>query len=200
MHYTRRVFTRYLTEAEERQLLGTVRQYADPLAQRDHAWMRWLRQTGIRVAAASRFTCHDARQALATGYQTVRGEKGGRTTTVYLNKRGRAALQDLLRIRRAMGHPEHPEAPLVVSRRRRGLSVRSYQARMRYWCQLAGLDVQASPHWFRHTLAKRLMARSTATDPQGVVQLALNHASRESTTVYTLPDREDMQRAMEDAS
>lgn len=199
MRYQRQVFTRYLTEAEERRLMACVGQYAAIEARRDHAWMRWLRQTGIRVAAASLFTCGDAREALRTGYQVVHGEKGGATTRIYLNSRARRALRDLLAVRREQGHAEHPDAPLVMSRKHRGLSVRAFQDRMQHWCRQAGLDVSASPHWWRHTLAKRLMARSTATDPRAVVQAALNHASIDSTVVYTMPDREDVERALEDA-
>lgn len=200
MRYQRRTFTRYFTEAEERTLLATVGRYAAIEARRDHAWMRWFRQTGIRVAAASRFTVGDAREALRTGYQVVRGEKGGATTTVYLNTRARRALQDLLRIRREQGHAAHPDSPLVMSRNGRALSVRSFQARMAYWCEQAGLEVSGTPHWWRHTLAKRLMKRSTADDPRAIVQVALSHRSIESTVVYTLPDREDVERAIEDAS
>lgn len=202
MQYTRQVFERYLTEAEERQLLSTAAKFADLEAQRDNAWMRWFRQTGIRVQAGSRFTCADARQALREGYQTVRGEinKGRKTTKTYLNKRAKTALQDLLRIRKAQGHVEHPDQPLVMSRKRRGLSVRSFQARMSYWREQAGLDVKASPHWLRHTLAKRLIKRSTARNPLGIVQAALDHSSISSTAVYTQPDREDLAEAMEAAS
>lgn len=199
MRAERRVFRRYLTEAEERELFRTVRRCGDALARRDEAWMRWLRHTGVRVGAASRFTCADARRALAEGYQTAHGEKGGRTTRVYLTRKGRQALQDLLRIRRDMGFPERAEASLVVSRRGQGLAPRSFQSRMRAWARAAGLREDVSPHWLRHTLAKRLMQRSTAADPRGVVMGVLNHGSINSTVIYTLPDREDLERAMDEA-
>ena len=135
----------------------------------------------------------------AAGEQVVRGEKGGRTTRIPLRKAGRKALLDLLRIRREMGCIEEPDAPLVVSRRGDGLSVRSYQDRMRNWCRAAGLPMTASPHWLRHTLAKRVMADSTARDPRGVVMGLLNHASIASTAVYTMPDREELERALDEA-
>jgi len=196
------VFTRYLTAAEERQLFKAVGQYADPLARRDHAWMRALRYTGVRVRAFSRLTVLDANQALRTGYLQLSAEiqKGSRAHTVYLTRKARVAFRDLLRVRRDMGHAPVDDAPLVMSRNHRPLSVRSYQVRMQHWCQLAGLDVQASPHWWRHTLAKRLIARSEARDPLGIVQGALGHRSRNSTAVYVLPDREDVELAMELAS
>ncbi|MDP1007322.1 tyrosine-type recombinase/integrase, partial [Klebsiella pneumoniae] len=82
--------------------------------------------------------------------------------TVHVNKAAAKALRDLLKIRREMGHPESDDAPLIVSRNHRGLSVRSFQSRMKKWVQSAGLPVSATPHWFRHTLAMRLMRNSSA--------------------------------------
>jgi len=200
--YQRKVFERYLTVTEERQLLRTVAKPQDLLSRRDLAWMRLLRHTGIRVGALAGLTVLDARQALKQGQLYSRPEisKGEQAYDVYLNKKARAALTDLLRIRREQGHPDNPDAPLVMSRNHRGLSIRSFEARMQIWVRAAGLDVHASPHWWRHTLCKRLLANSTARDPLGIVQAALGHRSRTSTSVYTLPDREEIAQAMEEAS
>lgn len=198
----RKVFERYLTVEEERKLLSTVGQYQDILARRDAAWMAFLRQTGVRVQAFSRLTVYDAKHALMSEYLTLPGsiQKQEQAHRVYLNKAARKALRRLLAIRREQGHAEIPQAPLVMSRHQRAMSVRSYQCRMRHWCAKAGLQVQASPHWWRHTLAKRLIAQSTAKDPIGIVQGALGHKSRSSTGVYTLPDREEIAQALEEAS
>lgn len=198
----RKVFDRYLTEQEEKQLFRTVAKYGDVLAQRDAAWMMLLRQSGIRVGALSGLSVEDAQLALRSGQLTIRPEisKGHRQHQVFLNKKMRAALQALLRLRRELGHANHPAQPLIMSRNHRGMSVRSFQARMRQWVELAGLDVQASPHWFRHTIAKRAIARSTAKDPRAIAQAILGHASVTSTTVYTLPDREDLRQAMEEVA
>ena len=202
--YDRKVFERYLRPDEERQLFATVAQYADVLAQRDLAWMRLLRQTGIRVGSLAGLTVDDARQALREKRLQVRGEhsKGGRGYSVLLNKKALTALRDLLRIRREIGRPDFGEAPLVVSRKNtgKGMSVRSFQDRMQHWRTAAGLSVEASPHWFRHTLAKRIVERSTAKDPRAIVQHALGHANIISGAVYTFPDREDLEQSMEEAS
>lgn len=199
----RKVFERYLTVSDERCLFMTVKKYAGLLPSRDYAWMRLLRQTGLRVETMAGLTVYDARQALRTQYLDVRPEiaKRGMGGKVYITKAGRAALTDLLRIRRAQGHAEIQDDPLVMSRQKgKGLSIRSYQSRMTHWVRLAGLNVQASPHWFRHTLAKRIMRQSTAQDPRGIVQGALLHRSVNSTAVYTMPDREDIETALEEAS
>lgn len=197
----RKVFDRYFTEAEERQLFKTVARFADINARRDYAWMRLLRQTGIRVETLAGLNVLDAQTGLADKYLHLRPEitkrdQGGR---VFLTTKARQALKELLAIHREMGYPLADESPLIFSRKHQRLSVRSYQSRTRHWCQAAGL-ADGSPHWFRHTLAKRIMKNSTAQDPRGVVQVALTHASINSTSVYTMPDKEDVERAMEEAS
>lgn len=198
----RRVFERYLTHAEEKKLFAAVARFAGVYARRDHAWMTLMRQTGIRVGAMAGLTVGDARQALRTHYLVLDDDhaKGGWGYSVYVGKKARKSLQALLRIRKAMGHGLIPDEPLVVSRHGQGLSVRSFQARMALWRDEAGLDVEASPHWFRHTLAKRILSESTARNPVRIVQLALGHRDDRSTAVYTLPDREDVELAMEEAS
>ncbi len=197
------VFQRYLTEAEEKRLFTYVAQFADILARRDHAWMRLLRQTGIRVGALAGLTVDDARAALRPPYRlpladehAKRNQGGDVSCTV----KARAALKDLLAIRAEMGHAAIGSHPLVMSREHGGMSVRTIQHRMRQWVQAAGLAVEASPHWFRHTLAKRIMARSTAAQPLVIVQGVLGHRSPSSTLVYAGPDREDMETALEEAS
>lgn len=197
----RAVFARYLTEVEERQLMRHVAKFADVLAQRDHAWMIFMRQTGVRVDTLAQITVADARTMIATNTLNVRDEiaKGERGYEVPLKKAARDALVRLLRVRAQQGFPPEPDAPLLMSRKRKGISVRSLQARMQMWVRSAELPVAASPHWLRHTLAKRLVQYSEARDPLGIVQIALGHRSRNSTAVYTLPDREEVRRALENA-
>lgn len=201
MTYHRAVFHRYLKRDEEQQLLSYVGQFRDVQARRDHAWMRFLRHTGLRVGSMAAITVEDARDALARQHLQVRGDtaKNGRGYVVPLNKSARSALSELLKIRREQGHPMIGGAPLVMSRKGQALSVRSYQARAKKWVRESGLDVEATPHWFRHTLAKRVMAQSTAEDPRGIVAGALGHSDLRSTTVYTMPDREDVARGLEEA-
>lgn len=195
-------FNRYLTQAEERQLFSHVKQFASPLARRDHAWMRLARNTGLRVGTLAGLTVMDARQALAGGYLAIRSDiaKRKQAHTVHLNRAATRALRDLLKIRREMGRAESDDDALIVSRNHRGLSIRSFQARMRKWSESAGLPVAATPHWFRHTLAMRLMRNSTAADPRGVVQGVLGHRDINSTSVYTRPSREDLDLALDEVA
>ena len=195
----RAVFERYLTEPEEKQLMKHVRQFADVLARRDAAWMELMRQTGVRIGSMAGITLGDAKDALRSKRLHLVNEhaKGGRGYEVPVNTRALAALKTLIAIRTDMGYGPDVHAPLVMSRNHRGMSVRSYQARMAMWVAESGLPVKASPHWLRHTLAKRVMARSESRDPQGIVQVVLGQRSRESTAIYTLPDREDIVDALE---
>lgn len=204
--YARKVFERYLRPQEERLLFGAVARFADVLAQRDHAWMRLLRQTGIRVGSLAGLTIGDARLALRDKRLQLRKAitKGELGYSVPLNKKAQTALRDLLRIRREQGQGFVDEAPLIVSRKygatQRGMSIRAFQDRMQHWRRIAGLPVEASPHWFRHTLAKRIVERSTAKDPRAIVQHALGHSNIISGAIYTFPDREDLENGLEEAS
>jgi site-specific recombinase XerC len=199
---SRKVFERFLTEAEERQLLRTIKRVDDALARRDLAWMTLLRQTGIRVGALSKLTCGDARDALRRGELELSDEisKGHRGYAVHLNKAAQGALRTLLRERREQGFPERADDPLVMSRKGNGLAVRSFQSRMQAWVREARLPVSASPHWLRHTLARRVMDRSESSDPRSRVQLILGHRYRDTTAIYTLPTREEIANELEAAS
>lgn len=204
----RKVFERYLREDEERRLFATLRTLAGTanneqrMAMRDYAWMRLMRFTGIRVETMAGLNVADAKASLASHYLTLRPEitKGARGGKVYCTRKARLALRTLLTVRRAQGQPDNAEAPLVLSTKQQRMSIRSYQARMQHWVDAAGLEVRATPHWLRHTLAKRLMKNSTAEDPRGIVMATLNHRDFNSTAIYTLPDREDIEQALEEVN
>lgn len=198
---SRKVFERYLTDVEVAQLLRTIERAAGHLAARDSAWMRLLLYTGIRVGSLAALTVEDARAAIDSKHLLIRPEiaKGGRGYRIHASTKAVRALQDLLRIRRQM-EPSPDCSALVLARTGEPMSVRSFQARMREWVRASRIPQQASPHWLRHTLAKRVMRRSESTDPLSIAQIALGHSRRHTTAIYTLPDREEVARAMEAAS
>lgn len=211
--YHRNTFERYLTADEERRLFETIKaQRADLYARRDLALFRLMRETGLRVGTVAGMSCAEARHAVRQGRLVLRPEickqsgkrraqgKAARGLDLYCPKKARASLRELLACRRDMGHTEHPEGTLVMSRHGKGISVRSIQSRMRKWCLAAGLDVVASPHWLRHTLAKEIVARSTSRNPVAIVQRQLGQASPASAAVYTMPDREEIEDAVEAAA
>ncbi len=182
--------------------MHAVRRVNCPYARRDAAWMALMRQTGVRVRACSLLTVEDARISLSRGRLVLRADiqKRHRGHEVHLTRRAAAALRELLAVRRELGLPQLPDDPLVVGRGGRRLSVRSFQARMQQWRGEAGLPVDASPHWLRHTLGQRLVSRSTARNPMAIVQAALGHADIRSTAVYTRPTRQDVALSLEEAA
>ncbi len=195
-------FKEYLTESEERQLLRAVNKVDDIYAKRDHAWIRALRFSGCRIDAFSKLNVRHAQQVVRTNYLVLEPAimKRKQGHEVFISRAGCAAFRGLLRILRQMRASMDPEAPLVLSRNNQRMSVRSYQDRLSLWDRESGLNLGLSPHWLRHTFAKRLMYYSEARDPLLTVQAALGHTNPRSTLQYIWPDKEDMERDLEAAS
>ncbi|WP_374347720.1 tyrosine-type recombinase/integrase [Chitinimonas sp.] len=205
----------YLTEAEQRLLLKTIRSRAGLLARRDAAWVELLIETGLRIGEFAQLTIADARAALKTGWLFVPAEyrkgvqvvaRGGKATRRFDHKVGvyqreRAALTELLAVHEAMldGQQElFDTAPLIYSRNAGPLSVRSYQARLQAWCCAADLPVHASPHTLRHTAAMNILRASTADNPLSLVTLKLGHVSARTASIYTeMRDRERVQAELD---
>lgn len=202
----RQNFDRYLTASDEKKLFSCLKNQSGKLARRDYQVFVLLINTGIRIGSAIALNVQDAMEAVRTKRLVLRAEtmKNGAAHSVFLNAKAVDALSSLLKIRKEHGFSNVPSEALICGRsERKGarrLSVRNLQARMQKWRDLAGLEVPASPHWFRHTLAKKIMAKSTAEDPRGMAQLVLGHKSIQATAIYTLPNRESIALAMEEAS
>lgn len=196
---------RYLTELEQQRLLRAAKTSTCAMAQRDYWCMRLLIETGARVEEFSLFSAEQAEDALRTGWLIVQPEqrKGRAKGQEYLVTQSvRECLQALLAMQRAV--PEAwriPEmegpAPLVWGRDGQRLSVRSYQARVQHWAKVAGLGLNVSPHWLRHTRGMNIMRRSGSANALKVAQRALGHASLASTGIYLEMDREEYARALQ---
>lgn len=198
-------FGRYFTEAEERQILNTVKRVDHILAKRDYYWMELLRSTSIRVSALSGLTLWDAQLALKEGRlklrkELVKGRKGEHDLP--LNRRSTKALRELIKINKRMRgnwDVDFVEIPLVLSLKRKNLSVRSIQDRMQYWLKEAGLT-EGTVHWWRHTWAKRAIKNSTNPSKAILsVQRVLGHSQIKTTTIYLRPDKDDIAEIMRDS-
>lgn len=194
-------FERYLTRREEKQLLAHVAKHVGLYAKRDYAWIRVALYSGFRVGSLHGLTVLDARQALRIRTLRARPDhaKRGKGYDVPVSLKLEQALRGALKVRRDMRLPDDDDAPLFCSRTGGAMSVRAFQNRLQVWRESAGLSIACSPHWLRHTTGKRVLEATEHRDPQSVVQVVLGHASRQSTVVYTQPDREDVNRAMEEA-
>ena len=200
MQYTRKVFERFLTREQERQLFKAVKSVSGIVAKRDLAFMKLLRHSGIRVGALAGLNVHDARRAIKDHVLHVHADiaKGQKAYKVRLAKPGIKALKTLLKVRKDQGHNDDFSAPLLMSRQQgKGMSVRSIQDRIQHWREFAGLDVAVSAHWFRHTFGQRIMDTSEARDPQAIAMLQLGHSDKKSTQIYTLPTHEEIDDSME---
>ncbi len=209
----RQVFDRYYTEAQEKILFKTVDEQKKVLARRDAQWMHLLRNTGMRIGIlagkdlkqdgkkmghVAGFTVGEAKHTIASGYFEFRGDvkKGGHGQRLMATKKAIVCLKELLKIRKEMGYVLEHDGPLIMGQKGAGLSVRQFQERFKYWANKAGL--QGSPHWMRHTAAKRIMQNSTAEDPRAIVQSVLDHQDINTTYIYTMPDKEEVEAIMEE--
>lgn len=194
-------FERYFTRDEERRLFATIRRCNTLEARRDYHWMRLMRYTGMRVGSMAQLTCGDARQSLQTFRLVLRDDisKNKNGYDLKLTVKAQAAVLELLRVRRKMGAIEDPNEPLVITRQgRKGMSCRTYQERMKHWSKLIGIP-QATPHWWRHTFAKRVEETSTHKNVMKVLTAVLGHTNPYSAYRYALPDKEALDQAMDAA-
>ena len=195
-----KTFDTYFTHREEKQLLATVAQLADVKARRDHAWMVLARHTAVRVCVLSGLTVGDALDAIRRERLVIRPEinKRSKQQDLFCSKKVLATLRTLVKIHREMSHEEDwpdtafQDRPLILSRKRQGMSIRNFQDRMKHWTAVAGVPA-GTPHWWRHTWAKRQLE---GTEDVGRalmrIQLWLGHDDPKTTFIYTMPDREEM--------
>ncbi len=183
-NYQRRSLMFTLSKLEIRQLLSAIN-LRSPFGQRDYLLVMFLYQTGLRVGECSGLiTTHVAtrdgvaRQRLHLPAMICKGSRG---RVIALNQTARACVEKLLAFNRARGFSTAPAAPLLQHRKHGPLSVRSIQKLIKGYREAADLDVQATPHSFRHAHASELLAAG-ATVP--AVQNRLGHASLASTQVY----------------
>jgi len=198
------VFDKYFTPDEEKQLLGCIKtRISDVYARRDYWWMVFLRHTGLRVSTLVTLTVGDAKRTVRTEQVTVtrlkkRGRAKGSDRQFYANKRVRAALSNLLMIHSQMVDHDRwdipaEDRPLLISRNQQPITVRSLQLRMTQWCREANLPFDATPHWWRHTWAKRRLAEKNDMETLLKIQVHLDHSDLKTTSIYLQPDKESMQ-------
>lgn len=196
---------RYLVPEEQQRLIDAAAKSSALLDRRDHAWMRALLTSGLRVQEFSRITLGDALSALRAKYLFIpREHRKGKNNDhrVFITVPLRAAIEDLVKIHFEIAGDESSSLAnaLVISRQHGGtgqpMTVRSYELRLKHWARTAGLPEDASPHWLRHSRAMNIMRNSQAQDPRGITQAALGHVSIGSTGIYTGVLREELEAAL----
>lgn len=208
----------YLTRQEEKILLRTVAEVKQLWARRDRAWIDLLIRTGIRVGTLRMLTLEDAQNALNTGYLVLRpeivkrgvnratGKKQKKPHPIFLTKKARAAIKELVEIRRELGIPMEPDGFLLVSRKSQvfngsvPVTVRGLELAFKKWIEKADIKGNITPHGLRHTLGRRIMDESTADDPIGIVQAVLDHKHRSTSGIYAGPTKEQVEQSLRETS
>jgi integrase/recombinase XerC len=130
---------------------------------------------------------------LGSGMVTVTG-KGNRTRMVPV---GRMAAEALLEWRKNVGAFASFEQPCVfVSQRGNPISVRTIQARIRYWAKRQGIPQNIHPHLLRHSFASHMLESSG--DLRAVQEL-LGHADISTTQIYTHLDFQHLAKVYDQA-
>ena len=193
---------RYLLPAEQTALLNAARWTNTPTAQRDYHLFSALILSGCRIGE---FLTINVGQALAAvmgnkDYLFIpRENRKGQYTDIkiYLTAPLRVHLIALLNLH---GETAEAYAPLVLGQGGQPLTVRAVQKRVKHWAQQAGIALDVSPHWFRHTHAMNLMRTSTAKNPLQVVQRSLGQVSISSASIYAHATREEVQADLDRAA
>jgi integrase/recombinase XerD len=164
-----RLAERILPEADVHKLLALE---TNP---RNHALLRLLYASGLRVSEATALRWRDLQAVGDAGQVTVWG-KGSKERTVRLPAGVWAELQQL---RGDAGD----DAPVFRSRKKGGhLSSVQVEAIVKTAAQRAGITGNVSPHWLRHALASHALDRGA---PVHVVQATLGHSSLATTSRYS---------------
>ncbi|TAK44022.1 MAG: tyrosine recombinase XerC [Betaproteobacteria bacterium] len=146
---------------------------------RDLAMFELMYSSGLRLAELVSLNVDDGRLDLREAQVTVTG-KGGRTRTVPVGARARAALQRWLGARAGLARPQ--ERALFVGTRGGRISPSLVNLRLKALAQSQGLDASIHPHMLRHSFATHVLQSS---QDLRAVQEMLGHSSISTTQVYT---------------
>jgi integrase/recombinase XerC len=162
------------------------------LAKRNYALVQLMLQTGLRIGEAAALRFADVALRDRSGSVHVRHGKGLKDREVPLNATARRAVKQYL--------DERPgavaSAPLFLSGRNAGLSVRSIQAAIAGLARRAKLSrIKVSAHTLRHTFALAFLR----DNPGKLVELAalLGHESLDTTALYTRSSRDELAADLE---
>lgn len=176
---------------QELQLLMQSVNRRAPFGERDYWLLQLLATTGLRVAELI---------ALNVGHVSHQGQprqvlflpsehaKGSRSRSIPLNQPARQAIAGLLAFLAMRGFSTQPEAPLLVVRQHRRMSIRLVQQIFQQLREKCAIDTPATPHSCRHYFATQLLEANQ--DVFSVGRL-LGHTRVLSTMVYqhSTPER-----------
>ena len=150
-----------------------VRMIALETTPRDHAMMRLMYATGLRVSEVVALTWSDiVARDNGAGQATVYG-KGGKTRYILIP----ASIMDELR-----GLDSQEGAVFKSRKDKTAMDVRQATRIVTQAADRAGIDKNVSAHWLRHANASHALDNGATI---AVVQSSLGHASLVTTSKYT---------------
>ncbi len=159
--------------------------HSSPLALRDHAMLRLIYATGLRVTELVNLTLHCCR--IPAGNVRVLGKGGKERLVPFDQETGTLLKRYLEEARPLLAGTRRPAPQVFLTRSGKGMT------RNRFWqivsrrARLAGISREISPHALRHSFATHLL--SGGADLRSV-QTMLGHADITTTQIYTHVDGE----------
>jgi integrase/recombinase XerC len=160
---------------------------------RDKAMFELAYSCGLRLAELVSLDLSHADTIRRDAEVTVTG-KGGKTRSVPVGAKARAALEVWLRTRAVLARAEVPA--LFVGARGERIAAGVVRARLAQWAIRAGLPVHVHPHVLRHSFATHVLQSS---GDLRAVQEMLGHSSISTTQVYTHLDFQYLAKAYDAA-
>ncbi|MFZ5645631.1 MAG: tyrosine-type recombinase/integrase [Bacillota bacterium] len=183
---------KWLTRNEQNALIRAVRKHGD---NRELTIITILLHTGLRVQELCDIRLKDLDITDRKGKVIVQSGKGGKYREVPLNLDARQAVQEYLAERRS------DSQYLFVTQRSPKMTTRAVQFILQKYSRLTGIEV--TPHVLRHTFCHELAVRKVPLD---VIARLAGHSKKDGTpnlamvTRYTLPNEDDLARAVEELS
>ncbi len=160
---------------------------------RDKAMFELAYSSGLRLAELVSLDLAHAGAIRRDAEVTVTG-KGGKTRSVPVGAKARAALEAWLRARALLARAGVPA--LFVGARGERIAAGVVRARLGQWAIRAGLPVHVHPHVLRHSFATHVLQSS---GDLRAVQEMLGHSSISTTQVYTHLDFQYLAKAYDAA-
>lgn len=159
---------------------------------RDYAILTLFLNCGMRVSELVGINLSDIDSELRSLRVTGKGNK---ERIIYLNEACRSALAAYIEERRSMKYASIHDKALFLSRLEQRISVKTVQALVYKYLNMAGLEAKHySVHKLRHTAAT-LMYQSGNVDVR-VLKDILGHEQLNTTQIYTHVSNEHMEQAM----
>jgi len=185
-----------LTPDEARRLIAAVDRTAI-WGPRNHALVVFLFHTGLRVGELVALNCSDVAaddgQVRSVLHLPAAAAKFHRSRIVPLNETAQLAVRTILSWNARYGFSVAPGSPLLVTRKHTRMSDRSVQALFADLRVKAGLDVKATPHSARHTMATQALACGGNVR---ALQAAIGHKRLATTELYTHVNRDELARTV----